>query len=32
VISASQNNPFIGKKLGGRVLGIVNNQQLHLNK
>ncbi len=30
--SASPNNPFIGKKLGGKVLGIINNNQLHLNK
>ena len=27
-----RNNPFIGKKLNGKVLGIINNNQLHLNK
>ena len=31
VQSLSRNNPFIGKALSGRVLGIVNNNQLHLN-
>ncbi len=30
--SASHNNPFIGKKLSGAVVGIFNNGQLHLNK
>jgi dihydroorotase len=30
--SASRNNPFIGEKLVGKVLGIINNHQLHLNK
>lgn len=30
--SASRNNPFIGKKLGGKVLGIINHHQIHLNK
>ena len=30
--SMSKNNPFIGKKLSGKVLGIVNNNQLYLNK
>jgi dihydroorotase len=30
--SASRNNPFIGEKLAGKVLGIINNHQLHLNK
>ena len=30
--SISRNNPFIGKKLNGKVLGIINNNQLHLNK
>ncbi len=31
VQSASANNPFIGKKLKGRVIGIMNNHMLHLN-
>ena len=31
VRSASRNNPFIGAMLPGRVLGIVNNNQLYLN-
>lgn len=30
--SASANNPFIGKELQGKVLGIINNKQVHLNK
>jgi dihydroorotase len=30
--SVSRNNPFIGKKLSGKVLGIINNKQLYLNK
>ena len=32
VRSASHNNPFIGQKLEGSVIGIINNGQLHLNK
>ena len=32
VKSASRNNPFIGKKLSGKVLGIINNDHIHLNK
>jgi dihydroorotase len=32
VVSASKNDPFIGEKLSGKVLGIINNNQLHLNK
>ena len=32
VRSISSNNPFIGKKLHGKVLGIINNNQIHLNK
>ncbi len=30
--SVSKNNPFIGKDLQGQVIGIVNNNKLHLNK
>ncbi len=30
--STGINNPFTDKKLSGRVLGIINNGQLHLNK
>lgn len=32
VQSASRNNPFIGKTLSGKVLAIINNNKLHLNK
>ncbi len=32
VASASRNNPFIGQRLKGKVLGIINEHQLHLNK
>jgi dihydroorotase len=32
VRSMSRNNPFIGQPLSGKVLGIFNNGQLHLNK
>lgn len=32
VKSASRNNPFIGKTLGGKVVGIINNGNLYLNK
>ncbi len=32
VLSASKNNPFIGRELSGKVLGIINNSQIHLNK
>ncbi len=30
--SVSANNPFIGKPLKGKVIGIINNKQIHLNK
>lgn len=30
--SASHNNPFIDKKLVGKVIGIVNNTSIHINK
>jgi len=30
--SAGMNNPFTGKSLSGKVIGIINNGQLHLNK
>lgn len=30
--SFSRNNPFIGKEMKGRILGIINNQQFHFNK
>ena len=32
VQSLSHNNPFIGKNLAGKVLGIINHNQIHLNK
>ncbi len=32
VKSASRNNPFIGNLLSGKVIGILNNKQIHLNK
>jgi dihydroorotase len=32
VRSMGKNNPFTGEKLSGKVLGIINNNQLHLNK
>ncbi len=32
IVSASHNDPFIGQKLDGKVLGIINNNTLHLNK
>lgn len=32
VLSASKNNPFIGRELSGKVLGIINNSQIHLKK
>ena len=31
-VSASKNNPFAGKKLSGKVLGVVNNDQFYLYK
>ncbi|RYE25749.1 MAG: dihydroorotase [Sphingobacteriales bacterium] len=30
--SLSRNNPFLGQELQGRVIGIVNNNKIHLNK
>ena len=30
--SLSKNNPFLGKELNGGVIGIINNNKLHLNK
>ncbi len=30
--SLSHNDPFIGKELAGKVIGIINHQQVHLNK
>lgn len=32
MMSASANNPFVGKQLKGKVTGIINNGQLYLNK
>lgn len=32
ISSLSKNNPFLGKELNGKVLGIFNNNKLHLNK
>jgi len=32
VISKSKNNPFIGKNITGKVLGIINHTYIHLNK
>lgn len=31
IVSRSKNTPFVGKKLGARVLGIINNNQMELN-
>jgi dihydroorotase len=30
--STSRNNPFIGKEMKGKVIGIINNKQIQLNK
>lgn len=30
--SASANNPFIGTELNGKVVGIINNKQVHINE
>jgi dihydroorotase len=30
--SVSRNNPFMGKEMKGSVIGIINNNQIHLNK
>ena len=32
VKSAGKNNPFVGKRLSGKILAVVNNGQVHLNK
>jgi dihydroorotase len=32
VISAGCNDPFVGEKLSGKVLGVINNGLIHLNK
>jgi dihydroorotase len=32
VASMSRNNPFIGKQLAGKVIGIINQGSIHLNK
>ncbi len=32
IYSKSRNTPFVGKKLKGKVLGVINNNQLNLNK
>jgi dihydroorotase len=30
--SRSKNNPFLGKRLQGRVIGVLNGERLHLNE
>jgi dihydroorotase len=32
ILSLSKNNPFAGQQLAGKVVGIINNKQVHLNK
>jgi len=30
--SASRNNPYLGRQLAGKVVGVINNRQIYLNK
>ena len=31
IYSKSKNSPFIGKKLTGKVIGIINEEKIHIN-